>query len=546
MIPRKPETDQATAYNAALGEIQKSLKAMTFYPDKHPLREEILAKAYQSVVSIAREGALSLIVRRNGISFADRDISTDKSPMALSLARELFAREIQQLTLLPSLSYNDYMEFIALVAMEPQSIIGRGGLAEILNDKDIHSVVANEIDITAVYTRKNAGAPQEGASPEGESPQAQGQDNGFAQEFEMPMSGEDDNLSDLSMEELLALMEMEGNEDRYSRMASLLPGKGELLKAGGEYDRLFLILTNLLKQSSDDRKKPGQKQYANLVFQQLALGQMVEHLLDHLEEENYLRKEMILTIFTRLGGEVVDQVIRRLNMQDDQYAMKSVTSALARIGTPAVPAVTRLLKGSDWQTVRNGVIILGDMGCREAVSDLTICAYHPEGRVRMEAIRSLAKIGGREATTLLIDMLGDKNSAVQKQSIIWLGITRNDKALQSLLQIATRHDFSGKLHSLKKEALVAIGRIGDRQALEPLRTIVTKRHLISSERAEELKIAAVEAIANLGGDSSREFLVQMEARGGRIGKACSAALKSLGRLTKAHDQMMVEEGAGEL
>jgi HEAT repeat protein len=186
------------------------------------------------------------------------------------------------------------------------------------------------------------------------------------------------------------------------------------------------------------------------------------------------------------------------------------------------------------------------MGCREAVGDLTICAYHPEGRVRMEAIRSLAKIGGREATTLLIDMLGDKNPAVQKQSIIWLGITRNDKALQNLLQIATRHDFSGKFHSLKKEALVAIGRIGDRQALEPLRTIVTKRHLISSERVEELKIAAVEAIANLGGDSSREFLVKMEARGGRIGKACSAALKSLGRLTKADNPVMVEEGAGEL
>jgi HEAT repeat protein len=143
-------------------------------------------------------------------------------------------------------------------------------------------------------------------------------------------------------------------------------------------------------------------------------------------------------------------------------------------------------------------------------------------------------------------MLGDKNPAVQKQSIIWLGITRNDKALQNLLQIATRHDFSGKFHSLKKEALVAIGRIGDRQALEPLRTIVTKRHLISSEKVEELKIAAVEAIANLGGDSSREFLVQMEARGGRIGKACSAALKSLERLTKSHEPVMVEEGAGEL
>jgi HEAT repeat protein len=163
----------------------------------------------------------------------------------------------------------------------------------------------------------------------------------------------------------------------------------------------------------------------------------------------------------------------------------------------------------------------------------------------MEAIRSLARIGGREATNLLLDLLEDKNQSIRKQAIIWLGITRNEKSLEKLLKLVMKHDFSGKLHSIKKEAVIAIGRIGDRRALEPLCRLVGKRRLLSTDRWEELKIIAIEAIGRVGGEYSRAFLEKMEAGGGRIGKACSAALISLNHL-EGNQATAVMEDSGEM
>jgi HEAT repeat protein len=518
----------AQACNSALAELHKALKALTFYPEKHPLREEILHKAYQVTVNVAEGGGLSLIVRRNGLSFADRDFVVDNTPMNIALAKELFAREVQQLTILPDLSFAEFTEFLSLLAMEPQAILAEGGLADLLTNRGIKSVIANEIDITAVFTKKMTGESSERIFAEGTGDPSPGE--GSEQEFESSGEGESDQLSDLEMEELITLMDSETDDDRYRLLVRILPGKCQLLKEEGEYDRLFKALLQILKQNSDERKSAVKRENALLLFQQLALGEMAEHLLDHLEDKAFAHKDIVLMILNRLGEHVVDAIIRRVIAVENQSALKTLTAALVRIGNPAVPSLTRLLKDNRWQVVRSAVIILGELGSRDSVSDLTNAAFHMENRVRMEAIRSLARIGGREATTLLIDFLDDKNQGVKRQTITWLGITRNEKALQALLQLVMKQDLLGKTLTLKKEAIIAIGRIGDRRAIDILGRFIRKGHIITPGRWEELKILAIETIGKLGGESSREFLGRMSGRGGRIGRACSAALESAERL----------------
>jgi HEAT repeat protein len=515
----------AQACNSALAELHKALKALTFYPDKHPLREEILNKAYQVTINVAKGGGISIIVRRNGLSFADRDIAVDNTPMNIALAKELFAREVQQLTLLPDLTFVEFTEFLSLLSMEPHTIIAGGGLAELLTNRGIKSVIANEIDITAVFTKKMTGDSSERSLSEGLGDHTP--EEGPSQEFEMYEDSGGDQLSDLEIEELIALMDTEADDDRYRLLARVLPGKCQQLKEGGEYDRLFKALLQLLKQNTDERKSTTKREHALLLFQQIALGEMAEHLLDHLEDDSFAHKDVVLLILTRLGEHVVDAIIRRVIEVENQSSIKTLSAALVRIGSPAIPSLARLLKDNRWQVVRNAVIILGEMGNRDPVSELTNAAFHMESRVRMEAIRSLARIGGREATTLLIDFLSDTNQGIKRQAITWLGITRNEKALQPLLQLVLKQDMLGKSISLKKEALIAIGRIGDKRAIDPLCTFARKRHLLSPGRWEGLKVLAVETIGQLGGESSREFLEKMAGRGGLIGKACFTALKNL-------------------
>ncbi len=526
ITPLKDGGGTAPACNAALAETYKALKAITFYPENHPLREKILHRAYQAMVTLMKEGGVSLIVQRNGLSFADQAVVIDNTPMIQALAKELFAREIQRLTLLPELSPGDFTGFLSLLAMEPHKVIDEGGLAGMLTNRGIQTVISDEIDISAVFTKKRLGEAADEAVAERTVVQEDHEQDTSQSEGSLP-----DHLNDLKIEELLALMYTETDDNRYRQLARILLVKGESLKVEGDFDRLFPILLGLLDQNADVTRSAVRRNCSLMVFQQLALGEMAEHLLVHLEDKDFGQHEIVYLILHQLGGEVVDAVTRRLVSVDNQFAWKSLTTALLRIGPPAEPSLIEMLKDSRWQVVRAALAILGEMGSRNAVKGLMLTAYHIDTRVRMETIRSLAKIGGREATAELIDLLRDNNQAVRKQVIAWLGNTRNQKALLPLIQLVKKRDVLGKTLDLKKEALLAIGRIGDRQALDPLFSLVKKRHWIVPGRQEELKILAVETIGHLGGESSREFLEKMSARGGRIGRACSAALETMGQRT---------------
>ncbi|HTP66639.1 MAG TPA: HEAT repeat domain-containing protein [Geobacteraceae bacterium] len=516
----------AQACNAALAEIHRGLKAITFYPEGHPLRKEILSRAYNSLVGLMQEAGVSLIAQRNALSFADREVPVESNPMTVALARELFAREIQQLTVLPEVTVGDFTGFLSLLATEPARIIAAGGMDTLLREQGIRSVIANEIDITTVFSKKVVGEPDEGAAAEiyasrdesDETPQ-------FAE------GGLADSLSEVEIEDLIDRMHAEADDDSYVQLANHLQVKGQALKREGGFDRLFPVLLALLEQHGDGSRSPVKRDCALAALRRLALEETAAHLLDHLADRGFKRPEDICRIFAGLGKDGAGAVIGRLAAGDDLYVRKALSDVLVRIGSPAVPQLVGLLKDGKWHIVRTAVTILGEIGSRDAVSGLAQSAYHADNRVRMEAIRSLARIGGREATLILIDLLGDKNEAVRKQVIIWLGNTKNEKALAPLLGIVKQLDILGRAADIKKEALLAIGRIGDRRALDALYRLAKKRHWFARGSRERLKLVAVETMGQLGGESSLEYLEKLSARGGRVGQACTALLEEIRQRT---------------
>jgi len=527
--PVEDSAETASICQKALSETCKALKAFSFYPENHPLREQLLRAAYHAVANLTKAGRVSLIVQRNGFAFADRQGALDNTPMTKALAQELFARELQRLTFLPELSLLEFSGFLSLLAMVPQKISDAGGMAGMLTRNDIRNIIVNQIDITAVYTKKNVG--------EAADEVANGTDVKEDQEPDTVQSkgSLSEEPRELSLEELLATMSEETDDVRYGQLARILLAKGRSLKQEGDFDRLYTILVEMVQQNADPTKSAARRECAHTVLQQLSLGETTEHLLNHLEDEDFAQEEMVYLILNLLGAEVVDAVIRRLIAVGSKFSRKSLMTALVRIGPPAQPSLITLLKDGRWQVVHSAVAVLGEMGNRDAVKALALTASHLENRVRLGSIRSLARIGGMEATAVLTGLLRDDNQAIAIQAITWLGNSRNQMALQPLLQLVMKRDIMGKSHTVKKEALVAIGRIGDRRALAPLFRLLQRRYWIAPGRWDELKLLAIEAIANLGGESAQVFLESVSARNDSLGPAACAALASMAQRNAEHE-----------
>lgn len=522
--------DLSAACQKALAETSKALKAFSFYPDNHPLRKQILDSAYQSITNLIRTGPVSLVVQRGGFAVAGRQDVIESNPMTKALAQELFARELQRLTFRPELSQSDLAGFLAVLAVSPQKIAEEGGVAQMLSRSGISAVTVNQIDVTAVYTRKAAGQAEEETEEAGaEVAEEQQAEAAPAQGTAAQQQAEP------GIEQIIAAMAAEADDERYRQLARLLLKKALPLKLDGNFDRLYLVLKAMVQQQGDPDRTASCQEAAQTVLQQLALGETAEHLLNHLEDVDFPRKEEICRIMRLAGPEVVDAIVRRLAATGSRGARKALGTALVRIGTPAQPQLLVLLKDARVQVVQMAVAILAEIGNREAVKGLVLTVYHPDGRLRSESIRALARIGGMEATSALLSLVQEGDEASALQAVTWLGNCRNQAALEPLLRLVARRDLRGKLQALKLEALQAIGRIGDRRALSPLFKLVARRGLIGPQRRFEQKLAAIDAIAALGGDQARTFLQKHAAGGGDLARPAAAALQAMARKEEEHE-----------
>ncbi|WP_162604992.1 HEAT repeat domain-containing protein [Geomonas terrae] len=523
----------APACQKALGDTSKALKAFAFYPENHPLRRQIFDSAYQSMAALAAMGRISLIVQRGGFAIAGSQSVIETNPMTKALAQELFARELQRITIQPELSLADFSALLSILAVAPQKIAEEGGVGEMLAKAGVTTVTVNQIDVTAVFTKKTAGQPEQDATEEGAvgdeerepepEPETVTAQSGAAPQAEP------------GIDQILAALADEKDESRYRQLTRLLLKKALPLKLEGNFDRLYVVFLRLIPQLADPARSAACREAALEVLEQLCLGEMAEHLLDHLEDVDFPQKEEICRILKLGGGGVAEAIARRLAATGSRASRKALGTALVRMGTAAQPQVLPLLKDGRIAVVQMAVAILGEIGTRDAVRALTVTLQHPDQRVRMESIRSLARIGGMEATGVVLSLIQAEDEAAAVQAITWLGNCRNHAALEPLLQLVARRDLMGKLQVLKKEALRAIGRIGDRRALDPLFRLVRRRHLIAPARRLEQKLSAIEAIAALGGEQARVFLQEISAGGGELARPAQVVLEAMQHRGDEHE-----------
>jgi HEAT repeat protein len=519
--------DTAIRNGEAVAELYKALKASFFYPEKHPLRNDILNRAFNFLSRLMNGSDFSLVITRNGFSASEGGMPVASSLMTKALARELFLREIQRLSFLPDLSFQELQDFLSLLTVDPQKIVAAGGMEKLLAEKFIRNIITNAIDISAVFTKRYV-SDAEDAAPllmAGEI-QSMAVETGFAPPDLMDLVPTD-NMADMDIDAIIAAMETEPADSRYLLLAELLSAKAQPLKEQNQFDLLVPLVIALLNQGLDPMRSQSRRDAALAAFEQIASGEMTGYLLFQLENRGYEGKDTAYLILQHLGEKAVPEAIQRLNSAGSIHSRKALATALARIGKPAVPSLLAMLNDAKWFRVRAMLTILGEIGCRDSIEGLKHTIYHDDDRVRKEAIRCLTKIGGTKAAEILVELLSDKDSSILKQVIFSLGILKDDVALDPLIRIAEKRDIFLKSLQLKKEALQSIGVLGNRRVLPNLEKLAWKRYWFAPKRGGELRVSATAVIGQLGNESSLEFLRKLSSKGGQIGRACKAAANSI-------------------
>src|SRR5256884_1773635 len=89
---------------------------------------------------------------------------------------------------------------------------------------------------------------------------------------------------------------------------------------------------------------------------------------------------------------------------------------LARVGVPAIPPLLARLADKRWFVVRNALYTLRKIGHASAFPAIVAVLEHPDGRVRLEAVRVAIQVGGAAARAPVLRRVHDPDASVRRRS----------------------------------------------------------------------------------------------------------------------------------
>jgi HEAT repeats len=519
----------------ALGSVHRALRAWKFYPPGHPSRKTRIKQAHAAMLLMLDGHDLSLNSGRKNFSFPDGEVLKDTTHISASLSYEFFIRRIQKITFLHDLYEEDLLDFLRILTIPPDVVQKSGGVDKLMAEHGVRTIWVNELEFSIINAKR------QDLESSGKAPQTVEEvESGLGLEWFEDPEQPSDKLDDLNAnDELLALLgrlATTQDEDLYPMAVRQAIACSDTFKSRNDLAPLSPLVELLAEHAGDATRAEGLRNGARFGLEQLALGDnLLAFLLDHTESPDALSREAMLAVLSASGPAGISLTISKMGSTDNLAVRKELSSLLVGVGGPAVPVILTMMQDKRWYIVRNLSAILGDIGMPEAVPELLKCLQHSDVRVCKEAIRSLAKIGGREAEAAIISLLHGNNSLLFPQVIASLGGMKSRKALVELMQIVCNGDMFLKNLPLKIDALAAIAMIGDRQAVPILTNILASRHILAGGRWLQLKIAVVGCLARLADIRALPILKKKATGADQLGRACAEAVEIIERIRGEHN-----------
>ena len=222
-----------------------------------------------------------------------------------------------------------------------------------------------------------------------------------------------------------------------------------------------------------------------------AFADLVEEALDELSSPEVLDDLMVVLaagepgvsagLVTAWGDRIVRYLIDAMAVDDPPVNRRHMVEYLGYAGREDVRLLASLVSDPRWFIARNLAIALGRTNRPQATPAIESLLNHPDDRVRVEAVRSLAALRGEAAVPALLNVLTDSSARVRHASISLLRASPSPAVIPGLVGVLESKSVSaGDVHLLVSvlaerrdpSVLEALQRLSGRGLAVGLRRVV--------------------------------------------------------------------------
>lgn len=198
--------------------------------------------------------------------------------------------------------------------------------------------------------------------------------------------------------------------------------------------------------------------------------------IDLLKDPDWVvRREAAITL-GEMGDERCAEPLCRALYDGDWQVREVAIDALGQIGSPAVEQLIKLLR--DWDVRKYAIVALGKIRDERVLDPLMNQLRNEE--FKDDATNALVELG-KPSVPRLIEALKDKDDNVRKQAVLALGRIKQAEAIDPLIAMLADKDWYTRL-----TAAAALEAIGDERGRDAIKPLMKDQDMVVRMRVERI------------------------------------------------------------
>jgi HEAT repeat protein len=335
--------------------------------------------------------------------------------------------------------------------------------------------------------------------------------------------------SDLAMV-LLDVLEKQEDPEQYSALATKLEHLfGVLVSNGSLHDALKLA--RRLAHHSDDQLPgpPWRRLRARASLQSIGIPALLQLGRRAFSQDPDMAEDAA-ELLLALGEEGILTMVTALAEGLPELSVHVISERVARVGEDAVPYLRRVLQTASSHSSVPLLNVLARVGTENATRALAQGLSSHDFMLRLNVLNCLGRAPAEVALPLVLPALQDKHPAVRRAAIAALGQMHTPACVPYLRRIALSFPFGREKRAMVHEAIAALGRVEEDEAVAALDDVMKKKYWLGGNGARQLKLSAIESLKPIGSPAAIETLqAHAQSPDPTVREACQQALAEVQR-----------------
>lgn len=488
-------------YTNILIELLKAVKMHNFYPDGHPNLDSALEKCYSPLKKIvSEEGELKWKIDQKGFNSGKIQIAVGNADVA-ALAKKIFFRRISELTFTSKITIEDMKVLLTVLKLEPDELAKKDGAEGIFALRNVQGILLNSMnydDLSKLKKELEEKHKKEELAKEEAEEQTEEQGDSTKEDEPSPPP-QADKPKDEDLSSLIERIREEQDAIKYKDICVRIKERCSQFLSEKKHEDVSFALFVLIVHTSEAWHRPQEiKDMAADCLHTCLNDEMLLYFIDRVSKKVEPLRPDIQRILLIGGEKAVELLLSAVISAQEAVARRHYFNTIILFGPSIRPNVEARIHGAQWFVIRQMVSILGELGDMAAIDALEAAYSHPDARVKKEILKSFVKLPCARSTAALIKALDETEESLVCHAAISLGMLKDTSSIDLLARIAMKRDAFSEPKESVKEAVKALGNIGDAKCVPYLRDILLRKVWLGRRSNEEIQVLAANALALIG------------------------------------------------